>query len=725
MKKLQRTLSLPGAIAVSIGGMLSGIFVLPGLAVGITGSSVWLAFLVAALCILPAVLSKSELATSMPKSGGTYVYIERAFGPLFGTISGLGLWLSLLLKSAFSLVGLSAYLYVLIEVDSSLTKSIALFSLLLILLLNIFGVKKVEKTQLLIVSISVLSLVGLIIFGFGSFDSALTEPVFSKESSGFISAVAFLYISYAGVTKVAAVAGEIKNPEVNLPKTMLISLFLITVVYVLVAIVLVGNVEASLLVNDIKPIYTLSQTLGGDAFGYAAGIVGVLTLLSMANSGVLASSRFPFAMARDKMLPDFLGSVSAKFMTPVYSIIVTAFIIGLAIIYLDVEKIAKLASAFKVLMFISVNLAVIVLRETNAQWYNPSYKSPFYPYVQIFGVISGVVLLAYLGLLPLLSVLGVFIFGFITFLFYGRKTNRKGVFSSYGIFSFLFRSGKGSVEEYGVDVSSGEENVVNKNAEIVVPLLGEETSPETLVEIASSIKDGVKLNAINLIEAPNQTFLEAVNTHSPRSESIKRRILNIKPLNKTSLTYETVSTHNVSNSIENITGQRKCKWLVMGWEGRTRSGILIGNPIGWLLRNVNSSFALYKDNGVRSFEKIVLALRPGRQNKAFIKVAENICAFYGAELTLLNIVPTGASQDSINNVSDSSSKLISKTKCNSSLLVLESDNPLETITEQSANFDLLILGTPEKDNWLNVLFGGGRDRFVHNSVCSVLRLTIK
>jgi amino acid transporter len=72
-------------------------------------------------------------------------------------------------------------------------------------------------------------------------------------------------------------------------------------------------------------------------------------------------------------------------MTPVYSIIVTAFIIGLAIIYLDVEKIAKLASAFKVLMFISVNLAVIVLRETNAQWYNPSYKSPFYPYVQVFG----------------------------------------------------------------------------------------------------------------------------------------------------------------------------------------------------------------------------------------------------------------------------------------------------------------------------------------------------
>ena len=83
----------------------------------------------------------------MPKSGGTYVYIERAFGPLFGTIAGIGLWLSLLLKSAFSLVGLSFYLYVLIEVDESYTKYIALLALLFILLLNVFGVKKVEKTQ--------------------------------------------------------------------------------------------------------------------------------------------------------------------------------------------------------------------------------------------------------------------------------------------------------------------------------------------------------------------------------------------------------------------------------------------------------------------------------------------------------------------------------------------------------------------------------------------------
>ena len=724
MKKLQRTLSLPGAIAVSIGGMLSGIFVLPGLAVGITGSSVWLAFLVASLCILPAVLSKSELATAMPKSGGTYVYIERAFGPLFGTIAGIGLWLSLLLKSAFSLVGLSAYLYVLIEVDASLTKGIALLALLFILLLNVFGVKKVEKTQLIIVSISVLSLIGIIVFGTSSFDSNLLEPVFVDGSSGFITGVAFLYISYAGVTKIAAVAGEIKNPEKNLPRTMIFSLLLITTIYVFVALVLVGNVEASILSTDIKPIHTLFQSIGGNALGYVAGAVGVITLLSMANSGVLASSRFPFAMGKDKLMPGFLGSVSSRFMTPVSAIITTSTLIALAILFLDVVKIAKLASAFKVLMFIFNELSVIVLRETNAQWYNPSFRSPLYPYVQLFGIFSGIVLLAYLGIMPLISVFGVFVLGFIIFMIYGSKTDRSGVISNYGILSFLFK-GKSTTESKAPSKNEISEEIINSDAEVVVPLLGEEKSPETLVEIACSFVKNKKLNAVNLIEAPNQLFLEAVDVHSPKSESIKRRVLSLKKTLNADITYESVSTHNVANSIENITGQRKCKWLVMGWEGRASSGIWVGNPIGWILQNVNSSFALYKDNGIRRFEKIVLALRPGRKNKAFIDVANNICSFYGAKLTLLNIVPNNETVSEKNKIYESAKSLLSGVSCEKEVLILESDNPIETVSDQSVNYDLLILGTPEKDNWLNVLFGGGRDKFVQNSACSVLRLTIK
>ena len=724
MKKLQRTLSLPGAIAVSVGGMLSGIFVLPGLAVGITGSSVWLAFLVAALCILPAVLSKSELATAMPKSGGTYVYIERAFGPLFGTIAGIGLWLSLLLKSAFSLVGLSFYLYVLIEVDESYTKYIALLALFFILLLNVFGVKKVEKTQLVIVTISVLSLITIVFFGFNSFDSKLMEPVISEGGSGFIAGVAFLYISYAGVTKIAAVAGEIKNPEKNLPRTMIISLLFITTVYVLVALVLVGNVDQSVLSTDIKPIHTLFQTIGGDYFGYFAAVVGVITLMSMANSGVLASSRFPFAMAKDKMMPGFLGLVNSKFMTPVAAILTTSLLIGLAIVYLDVIKIAKLASAFKVLMFIFNELSVIVLRETNAQWYKPSFRSPLYPYVQLFGIVSGIVLLTFLGIMPIVSVFGVFALGFIIFLIYGRNSDRSGVISNYGILSFLFK-GSSSSKSSSSNKADSYEEMTDADAEIVVPLLGDETSTEMLVEIAASINDRSKLNTVNLIEIPNQTFLEAIDIDSPISESKRRRVLALKKTKQIDVSYESLTTHDVANSINNITGQSACKWLVMEWDGRESSGIFVGNPIGWLLRNVNSSLALFKDNGIRSFSKVLIAIRPGRRNKRFIDVADKICRHFGASLTLLNIVSESDSNQKIKRTEKSSSELISETKSKSVVKIIKSNNPVEAISEESASYDLLILGTPEKDNWISVLFGAGEDRFVKKAACSVLRLTIK
>ena len=721
MKKLERTLSLPGAIAVSIGGMLSGIFVLPGLAVGITGSSVWLAFLVAALCILPAVLSKSELGTAMPKSGGTYVYIERAFGPLFGTIAGIGLWLSLLLKSAFSLVGLSAYLYVVVNIDEAYTKAIALLALLLIFLLNVFGLKKVEKTQLFIVSTSIISLIVIIALGLTSFDTKLTEPVFSDGTNGFIAGVAFLYISYAGVTKIAAIAGEITNPSKNLPLTMIISLFLITTIYCLVALALVGNVEASILATDIKPIHTLFQTIGGDTFGLIAGVVGALTLLSMANSGVLASSRFPFAMSKDGLLPSYLAGINSKFMTPVSAILTTSTLIALAIIFLDVVKIAKLASAFKVLMFIFNELTVIVLRETNAQWYKPTFKSPMYPYVQIFGILSGIVLLAFLGVMPVVSVIGVVILGFLIFLVYGSKSERSGIASSYGILSF-FRKDASKIREYPVETDSTEDAITTK-AEVVVPLLGEETSPETLVEMAAALKSTNDVQAFDITEVPNQTDSSVFMEDSPESTSLKRRIKRLSDSKDLNVGFEAVVTYELSQTINKLSSQESCEWLVMGWGARPNSGIFISNPIGWLLANINSNLALFKDNGARYIGKVVLALRPGRKDKNFIGIANNICKYYGATLTLLHVVPENSR--TTETIKHRSEEKLKQSKVSANVEVVKSSKPVDTIAEISASYDLLILGTPEKDNWIKVLFGGGKDKFTERAACSVLRITLK
>jgi basic amino acid/polyamine antiporter, APA family len=732
LKKLERSLPLISVIAISIGGMLgSGIFVLPGLAAAKTGSSVWLAYLLAAVCILPAALSKSELATAMPSSGGTYVYIERAFGPILGTIAGIGLWLSLLLKSSFALVGFGAYLSILVNLDTNFIRYIAVFFLLIILFLNIFGVKKVGNVQIVIVSISLISLVLILIFGIQEVNTNFLDPFLIERNKGLISTVAFVYISYAGVTKVAAIAGEIKNPSKNLPRAMILSLLIMTSIYVSIAFVLVGNIPLEAIKTDIKPIYTIANLLGGKYIGYIAAVIGIITLISMANSGVLASSRFPFAMARDKLLPAFMSKVHDIYLTPIYTIVITCIVMAFIILFLDVEKIAKLASAFMVMMFVAVNAAVIVLRETAAQWYNPSYRSPLYPFVQIFGIVSGIVLLIFLGLMPAMAILAIIILGFIIYFNYGVKTARTGILRRYGHRPALYllykrkKKERKKLSNFNNIDSNNLNGKLASEAGVVVPLLGNENSPEMLVEIGAAINKRQQLQTVNITEVPNQTYLDAFMEESPKINSLARRISGLARAKNIDIDFEAIVTHDISDTIHELSDQTNCDWLVMGWSGRAHNGILVSNPIGWLVTHINSDFALFKDNGVRHISKILLALRPGRKDKNFIAIADRICQFYGASLTLLHVLPTQTTKDIKDEMRETSLNLLQKVDTQSQVVILKSDSSIDAISKTSAGYDLLILGTPQKDNWISVLFGTGKDKFAEKSACSVLRLTMK
>ena len=106
-------------------------------------------------------------------------------------------------------------------------------------------------------------------------------------------------------------------------------------------------------------------------------------------------------------------------------------------------------------------------------------------------------------------------------------------------------------------------------------------------------------------------------------------------------------------------------------------------------------------------------------------MAERICSFYGAELTLLHVVSEQTPDKEIDAIKSNSLRLTSKIKTTSQVQILKNNDSIETISTVSAGYDLLILGTPQKDNWISVLFGTGKDKFTEKSACSVLRLTMK
>ena len=442
---LERKLGIWSVVIISLSAMLGGpLFVLPAIAMydlssgntmG-TGAGIWLAYVLAALVVLPGALSKSELSTAMPTSGGSYVYIERTFGPMFGTIAGLGLWASFMLKSAFALIGFGAYLIVIepvlpFELTEQSAKTAAIALLGLIVAINVSGVKKVKVVQAPITVTSVIFVVGLCIWALATqpvdWHAPIADTAFGGTWQNLAGTTAFVFISYAGVTKIAAIAEEVKRPGKTLPRGMLLSLLISTVLYGGVAYVLLAVLQpGDLIVNgqpSEAPIHILAVAVGGEWLGIITAIFAILMMVSMALAGTLASSRFPFAMSRDNLLPSALEIVNAKWETPHWSIILTGILMALAIFYLPVEDVAKLASGFKIMIFMVINACVIVLRRVSIahNWYKPEYLSPLFPVMQLWGIFAGVILLIIMGEKAFIGAGVAIIAGLITYASYGRS----------------------------------------------------------------------------------------------------------------------------------------------------------------------------------------------------------------------------------------------------------------------------------------------------------------
>jgi APA family basic amino acid/polyamine antiporter len=432
---LERDLGLYATVTISMGAMIgSGIFVLPALGLTKAGPAVVIAYVLAGLVVLPAALSKAEMATAMPESGGTYLYIDRAMGPLFGTVAGIGAWFSLVFKSSFALVGLGAYLLLLVPLSGGLVKAVALGLAALIVVLNVVGTEQSGKAQSIIVTVVVLALAAYVLDGGLAVESARFQPFAPKGGGGIVTAAAFVFVSYAGVTKIASVAEEVENPDRNLPLGILISMGVMMVIYALVVAAIVGMNDPEILSTtgpgggpSLTPMADGAAQIFGGVGVVVISLVAVLALTSMANAGVLASSRFPLAMSRDSLAPGGLARVSERFKTPRNAIVLTGVLLLGLIAFVPVVELAKLASAFQILVFAIVNVALIVFRESGVDSYQPSFRAPGYPYVQVVGVVGGLALLTQMGTFPILGAAGIIVGGVAWYLAYGRsRTDREG-----------------------------------------------------------------------------------------------------------------------------------------------------------------------------------------------------------------------------------------------------------------------------------------------------------
>jgi len=218
---------------------------------------------------------------------------------------------------------------------------------------------------------------------------------------------------------VVSVAEEVKDPKRNLPLGLFSSLFVVVTLYVLLLIVTIGTLDASVLAGSNTAIADSAKVIMGKPGFYLLTFAALLAFVSTANAGILAASRYPFALSRDELLPAFLRKVHSRSHTPYISIIITALFISLSII-LPLEFLVKAASAVIIMTYILVHSTIIILRESNIQNYQPSFTAPFYPWNQLLGLVAFIVLLIKLGTGILLTSLALICIGIIIYFLYGR-----------------------------------------------------------------------------------------------------------------------------------------------------------------------------------------------------------------------------------------------------------------------------------------------------------------
>lgn len=418
-KDLNRGLTLLDVFCIATGAMISsGIFILPGLAFSKAGPAVILSYMLAGLLTVPTFLSMSELTTAMPKAGGDYFFIMRGFGPLVGTLAGFSSWFSLSLKGAFALIGMGAYLSLLTHFPIEI---IAVACCLLFITLNLTGVKVAGRFQVFLVIGLLAILIAYVLWGAGSINASHFKPFFSGGIGSVFSTAGFVFISYGGLTKVAALAEEIDNPGKNLPLGMILSIVVTTVLFALVASVTVGVVDLGLLKSDLTPISDGAGVFGGRIFKIIVSVGAFLAFISTANAGIMTASRYPLGMSRDKLLPGNFKKINSRFKTPYVAILSTGSFMILAILLLKLDLLVKMASSLLIILFIFANLTVMLFRKSNISSYRPKFHSPLYPYMQLFGILSGSFLLLEMGsFVVFLS--GLFLcLGFIWYKVYAEK----------------------------------------------------------------------------------------------------------------------------------------------------------------------------------------------------------------------------------------------------------------------------------------------------------------
>ena len=397
MTKLERSLSLWELTFMSVGIILgAGIYVVIGEAAGLSGNSLWLSFIIAATVATLSALSYAELVSRFPKAGAEYVYVENSFGKRFAWLVGWLIIAGSVIGSATVALGFSRYFSAIFDTPIFI---IAVIMLLIISIILMIGVQETASLTIIFMAIEAIGLIIVILIGI-PYLGTIDYFEAARGLKGVIEAGVLIFFGYIGFEGITRLAEETENPEKNIPKAIIYSLVITTIIYILVGITAISVIPWQELSQAKAPLALVAERVFGANSFLILSIIALFSTFNTALVMLLSGSRLIYGIAERNALPSIFKSVLKKFKTPWASIIV---IVIAAIIFLfleDLKTIANLTSFTIFSVFIAINASVIYYRYRKPV--KNGFKVPFsigrFPVIPFLGIVSSVFMIANLSI---------------------------------------------------------------------------------------------------------------------------------------------------------------------------------------------------------------------------------------------------------------------------------------------------------------------------------------
>lgn len=402
VKTLKKEIGLMEAITMVIGIVIgSGIFFKASTVFSNAGSASLgiLAWIVGGIITIASALTIAEIAAAIPKTGGIFAYLKELYGEKWAFLFG---WVQALIyvpgvAAALSIVFVTQATYF-IELTEIQQKILAIFMIVFISLLNIISTKLGSKVQLVSTIAKLIPICVIIVFGLlkgqvNSFGAASALPA-STGLAGFGAAILGTLWAYDGWVAVGNMAGELKNPKKDIPRSIMIGLSATILVYVLINIAIIKIIPISSVVASTKPASDAAIVLFGNG---GAGLIAVGIMISIfgaLNGYLMTGVRVPFAMAQDNLFPfpKFFGKISDKFNTPINAFIFVVVLASLYVLSGSFETLTNLA-VFVVWIFFIMTVAGIFILRTKHKNIERPYTVPLFPIIPLVGIAGGIYIL--------------------------------------------------------------------------------------------------------------------------------------------------------------------------------------------------------------------------------------------------------------------------------------------------------------------------------------------